>query len=391
MLFLLALWLRGACAECGCFEHGTAAKCLDENCFVRCLPLGHTLKAACECRSQSRGIVHQGGARRLSATPTNLTYFAPTLDDDDGASEEGRRRLNKVNAYAGAWLAPMSTVVARGRWDSTQQLESGSYIAYDAAETVWRTSDPSTFWAFHLSEFEHSQIARYPFDEAMERVRTMIAGEVADVCGAEGLSRGAPASSIYATTLGVVPFYGGALNANAGNAHSKQPRDLKLLGLLTTLCSLLRDVARRVVVATCVEVPGDKAAVEAYLDQAAATGALTRRRAVHVVDVTCELSRLLPFAAMRALVAKQFHTTQPPEYVMYTEADLVLRWRNGASAQQVANLLETFPFAMITPHRMHKRYGSNPACGHRCGLSLTGQNRCHANSTVNDYLQLRPS
>ena len=268
MLFLLALWLRGACAECGCFEHGTAAKCLDENCFVRCLPLGHTLKAAprprprmisfegaawrsthkthgrsvcvcvrhggdtqlverarprkqprfsrherleCQCRSHTqpfyryrardpwslrvppfpqrahcvgmrvqkpkpewprpgkiksekktrfaptlasdaracdapiygsrstgarlspnrrtrvgtlslslslaledskspirvvtgRGIVHQGGARRLSATPTNLTYFAPTLDDDDGASEEGRRRLNKVNACCGRRL-----------------------------------------------------------------------------------------------------------------------------------------------------------------------------------------------------------------------------------------------------------------------------------------------
>ena len=61
---------------------------------------------------------------------------------------------------------------------------------------------------------------------------------------------------------------------------------------------------------------------------------------------------------------------------------VTLRALASGIQQQVANataaFFDAFPAAMLTPHRWHKRYGSDARCGDAdgCGTQPTGQNLC---------------
>lgn len=135
----------------------------------------------------------------------------------------------------------------------------------------------------------------------------------------------------------------------------------------------LRDFVDHVVVATCAETH-DAADTRTYFD---ALDAPWRPR-LRVFNVACRKPKLLPFKALSALPSS-FHGVKP-RFLVYTEADQVLRWADAATAAAAFFLLGTLPKVVITPHRWHKRYGSDPACGAGCGMSITGQNRCHADN-----------
>lgn len=191
----------------------------------------------------------------------------------------------------------------------------------------------------------------------------------------------------YDATAAVVPFYGGGISDDkserkrlTGNAHSTQPRELKGKGLAANLCALLRDVAKTVLVTTCQEVGGDRTAVEAILD---ATLDPSLRAKVAVEDLVCGTPRNLPFEAVRALQARDPKAT----FYAYNEADLIWNFRSKTYADAMATFFSKFPNSMVTPHRWHKRYGSDPECGHACGTQVTGQNLCHLG--VNIYAVAR--
>ena len=95
-------------------------------------------------------------------------------------------------------------------------------------------------------------------------------------------------------------------------------------------------------------------------------------------DGPCGKPRDLPFRAVKALLARY----PDDAFLAFNEADLLWDYASAAFANATAELLFRFPSAMVTPHRWHKKYGSDPACGHACGLQATGQNLCHLGSNV---------
>ena len=325
-----------------------------ERCFVSCLVLRTIAAERCACDDA-----------RVAA--------------EQRPAPEPRRRLSKTNAFSGGWIAPRA-VVERGDWDRGGPLEAGSFLAFAESDAVFRTAAAEGFRAVHVSAYEHSVVARAPFDAAMAKVAAVLRREGDRNCAAAA----APpfASPLRAATAAVVPFYGGNLSggrkerlALTGNAHSLQPRALKLAGLRANLCALLRDAARAVLVATCAEVAGDGAAVAAYLDAALPPDL---RRRVALDDGPCGKPRDLPFRAVKALLARY----PDDAFLAFNEADLLWDYASAAFANATAELLFRFPSAMVTPHRWHKKYGSDPACGHACGLQATGQNLCHLGSNV---------
>ncbi|KAJ1457837.1 hypothetical protein M885DRAFT_114931 [Pelagophyceae sp. CCMP2097] len=286
-----------------------------------------------------------------------------------------RGLLFKALMYAGAWLAPLPLVAATD-WNLEGSLEQASFAVFEDADAVWRTGDRMGWWVHHLSAYEHGVVARAPLHEAMQKVETMINAEVSTVCA--GVSQ-APKGPLHAKTLAVIPFYGGALSKGvSGNAHSVQPRELKLLGLLASMCSLARSTASRIVVAACAEVEGDAAHLSAFLSNQTSLPPHSWR----VVSVDCGPPRLLPFAALRAVVAHASRSEGGHKFVLYSEADLVFRWASPQAQLHAFALLSKFQKSVLTPHRWEKRYGAPPGCGASCGLSANGQNNCHQGSAT---------
>lgn len=285
------------------------------------------------------------------------------------------RHTARAAMYAGAWLAPFK--LTTGVTWVGPSLEAASFLAFGAADAVLRTARPDGLFLHHVSAYEHSVVARWPEDEAMDRVRSVARREIADAC--DGIAWPGRRA------LGLVPYYGGLPDPDlTGNAHSRQPTDVKLAVLHANVCSLLRDFVDHVVVATCAETR-DTADARAYFD---ALNAPWRRR-LRVLPVKCRKPKTLPFKALSALQDSfPFSHAEQPRFIVYTEADQVLRWADDGTAAATFFVLRTFPNVVITPHRWHKRYGSDPSCGAACGMSITGQNRCHADN-ANSFVAVR--
>ena len=324
--------------------------CRTASCFVSCLVMRAISTAGCECDA----------ARRREEVGVS------------DAAAPRRRRLSKTNVYAGAWLAPRN-VIAKGAWERDGPLEAGSYFAFAAADAAFRTADPGAFRALHLSAYEHSVVARSDFASAMRKVEAVVEWEVEKRCGGSAATGTFP---LIGDTVAILPFYGGSVESKAstGNAHSAQPRRLKARALVANACALLFGVAARVVVYACAEVEGDAAAAAAALDGGLGPGA---RRAATVEAIRCGAPRKLPFVALK----RALETTES-SYLFYNEADQIIDFASATAANATAAFLARFPNALLTPHRWHKRYGSDPACGDACGTQPTGQNLCHLDTNV---------
>ena len=135
--------------------------------------------------------------------------------------------------------------------------------------------------------------------EAMRRVDAVINWQLRDLCGTT--PRRWP---LYEKTGAVVAFFGGvsrvryvdvegaaSTKMDTGNAHSLQPRSIKVRALKASVCSLLRDVASVVRVAVC-DQDDHQAASEALGELAT------------VVVVPCgQKPRNLPFLALHDAVS----------------------------------------------------------------------------------------
>ena len=176
-----------------------------------------------------------------------------------------------------------------------------------------------------------------------------------------------------------MPFFGGVARqryidsadaqkptVDTGNAHSLQPRSIKARALKASVCGLLRDVASQVRVVVCDDIAGD---------QEAATDAL--QGLATVITVPCKSKpKHLPFLALDDAVAAFVEK----DYVAFGEADLTWRFASVEAGQAAAKLFEVVPDGVLTPHRWHKRYGSQAACGDGCATQPTGQNLCSLRS-----------
>ena len=289
----------------------------------------------------------------------------------NGTMPTHKRRGGKAAVYAGSWLAPVA-VGRRTTWDEVDgALERASFLAFEKAEAVFRSGHDEGFWLHHVSAYEHSLMSRHPRETAMEKVRETVQAELDAMLSDDVVVE----ASFKDKTIAVIPFYGGALNKDTGNAHSTQPLDLKLLVLWTNVVALLRGFAGRVVVATCSSTD-DRARVDEFFQKRP-----HRDGMVTVYDAPCTLTKRLPFHGLAGLFTDPdfpFGGAKNFDYVIYNEADNIFHWADQQTADLVASFLRAFPRTLITPHRRHKRYGANPACGSACGLMTTGQNLCRA-------------
>ena len=192
-------------------------------------------------------------------------------------------------------------------------LEASSYGVFKEASAIWRSALPESLYVMHLSAYEHSVVARNPWEEAMRRVDAVINWQLRDLCGTT--PRRWP---LYDKTGAIVAFFGGCLvlryvdvegaastKVDTGNAHSLQPRSIKVKALKASVCSLLRDVASVVRVAVCDQ--DDRQAASEALGELA-----------DVVVVPCgQKPRNLPFLALHDAVS----TFAGKAYVAFGEAD----------------------------------------------------------------------
>jgi len=320
-------------------------------CFVSCAAKGRPAPGACECNAPQ----HQREA--------NLTQ------------EKVARSQHMRSVYSGAWLAPYN-VSQKVDWHGLvgYELEAASYGVFREAASIWRSALPESFKVMHLSAYEHSVVARNSFAEAMRRVDAVVAWQLRDLCGT--LARRWPH---YTKTGAVVPFFGGVARqryidsadaqkstVDTGNAHSLQPRSIKARALKASVCGLLRDVASEVRVVVCDDIAGDRAAVQEVLGDLAT-----------VIEVPCKSKpKHLPFLALDDAVA----AFAEKDFLAFGEADLTWRFASVEAGTAAASLFRVVPDAVLTPHRWHKRYGSQAACGDGCATQPTGQNLCSLRS-----------
>ena len=215
----------------------------------------------------------------------------------------------------------------------------------------------------------------------MRRVEGVVDWQIRDACASDSK----PPWPNRSKTAAVVPFYGGALKrqsgdqpeltdaaVDTGNAHSRQPRVLKLKALRANVCALLRAVAASLVVTVCDEMPDDHAGVS---NELANMGPELAGRA-SVRSVACGAApKNLPFLALAAL---DDFAPASARFVAFSEADLYWTVEQRAGAA-LSRFFAAFPRALVTPHRWHKRYGSDPRCGDACATQVTGQNLCYLN------------
>lgn len=332
LVYTMALFAAGHAAACsGCWrEEG------DEAGFVTCIRKRPMPTNRCACSGSS----------------------LVTVDEKTGGGG------NRATMYSGAWIAPWK-VFETAPWSRTGPLEWASWHAFGRAEGgIFRTSDQRGLWLHHLSAYEHSVVPR--FENGMELVRRVAEAEVRDACNVVDTF----SWPLKASTVAVVPFYGGQLSRDTGNAHSRQPLQVKLLGLVANVCSLVSSFASLVVVAAC---EGEDARVvrDRFSHHIA-------NKSVKIFEVVCKAPAHLPFNALAGLATFLGETNKT--IVAYTEADQVLRWGSPEAANSTALFMNDFEMTLVTPHRWHKRYGSKPECGAFCGMSITGQNLCHSRS-----------
>ena len=345
----------------------------DDCCWVQRSVKGTTFKKpphtidACDTKHRcfvACSVSHLFGApKKCTCDPTIVTREANFSLAKTHVSQHMR------SVYAGAWLAPYD-VAKRVPWHSIQgaPLEASSYGVFKEASAVWRSALPESLYVMHLSAYEHSVVARNPWAEAMRRVDAVIQWQLRDLCGTT--PRRWP---LYDKTGAIVAFFGGvsrvryvdvegaaATKVDTGNAHSLQPRSIKVRALKASVCSLLRDVASVVRVAVCDD--DDKRVVNEALGTMA-----------DVVVVPCgSKPRNLPFLALHDAVSK----FAGKAYVAFSESDLTWRFASNEAAEAASKLFRAAPSSVLTPHRWHKRYGSTAEKGDAFGSQPTGQNLC---------------
>ena len=349
------------------------AAAADDCCWVQRSVKGTTFKKPRQtieaCDTKHRCFVACSVSRLFSA-PKKCTCD-PTI-----VAREANFSLAKTlvsqhmrSVYAGAWLAPYD-LAKRVPWNALMgaPLEASSYGVFKEDSAVWRSALPESLYVMHLSAYEHSVVARNPWEEAMRRVDAVINWQLRDLCGTT--PRRWP---LYEKTGAVVAFFGGvsriryvdvegaaSTKVDTGNAHSLQPRSIKVKALKASVCSLLRDVASVVRVAVC-DQDDHQAASEALGELA------------DVVVVPCgNKPRNLPFLALHDAVS-QF---AGKAYVAFSESDLTWRFASNEAAEAASKLFRAAPSSVLTPHRWHKRYGSTAEKGDAFGSQPTGQNLC---------------
>ena len=139
-----------------------------------------------------------------------------------------------------------------------------------------------------------------------------------------------------------------ATKVDTGNAHSLQPRSIKVRALKASVCSLLRDVASVVRVAVCDD--DDKRVVEEALGTMA-----------DVVVVPCgSKPRNLPFLALHDAVSNS-----PTRRSSRSPSRTYLALRLPMKRQTPRQSYSGAPASVLTPHRWHKRCGSTAEKGRR--------------------------
>ena len=345
----------------------------DDCCWVQRSVKGTTFKKptntidACDAKHRcfvACSVSHLFGApKKCACDPTIVAREANFSLAKTHVSQHMR------SVYAGAWLAPMN-LAKRVHWNALMgaPLEASSYGVFKEASAVWRSALPESLYVMHLSAYEHSVVARNPWAEAMRRVDAVINWQLRDLCGTT--PRRWP---LYDKTGAVVAFFGGvsrvryvdvegaaSTKVDTGNAHSLQPRSIKVKALKASVCSLLRDVASVVRVAVCDQ--DDRQAASEALGELAT-----------VVVVPCgQKPRNLPFLALHDAVS----TFAGKDYLAFSESDLTWRFSTTEAAEAASKLFRAAPSSVLTPHRWHKRYGSTAEKGDAFGSQPTGQNLC---------------
>ena len=223
------------------------AAAADDCCWVQRSVKGTTFKKP----TNHRRVRHEhrcfAACRFLTCLVRQGCTCDPTIVARRRTSLAKRTSCSTAERLRGAWLAPMN-LGSRPLGALMVALWSFFYGVF-MEPAVWRSALPESLYvmpvAYELPWW------REILGEAMRRVDAVINWQLRDLCGTT--PRRWP---LYDKTGAIVAFFGGvsriryvdvegaaSTKVDTGNAHSLQPRSIKVRALKASVCSLLRDVA----------------------------------------------------------------------------------------------------------------------------------------------------
>eukprot|EP00602_Paraphysomonas_sp_CaronLab_P004330 CAMPEP_0185031440 /NCGR_PEP_ID=MMETSP1103-20130426/18913_1 /TAXON_ID=36769 /ORGANISM="Paraphysomonas bandaiensis, Strain Caron Lab Isolate" /LENGTH=333 /DNA_ID=CAMNT_0027566971 /DNA_START=147 /DNA_END=1145 /DNA_ORIENTATION=- len=153
--------------------------------------------------------------------------------------------MNRVSSggcpYTASWLVHVDLFHRLNYGLHWQKMEAANWDVITTAHNNFQLRNESLYFVFHMSRFEHFNRKKYGYSHSETVTRVMSEAAMKGEC----LSL---PSDYHASTLAIIPFYGGRPpNVTAdlkvkslGQGNSLVKADIKAMQTVATVCSLLR-------------------------------------------------------------------------------------------------------------------------------------------------------